>query len=629
VQEEIPPISVHTAAMTFERFVLRSSTRWITVEPADPAVQHDCVLFFDRRPGVSMPLYSVRDRIECAALAEPDATRIIYGVVGVITLLVDSYLLVVDSRENAGAVRERDIYRATRITAIPVRGPKLLKADPSITKEERAEEASLRTMLNEACELPGFYFSHSIDITRSTQERNDMFAASRGISAVPDFSRADMRFVWNRYAGKALADAGITSWIVPLILGYVDVREGLVNGMSVQLAIISRRSADRPGLRFTARGADIYGNVSNFVETEQIVSHGDAYASYVQIRGSIPLLWQQEACIKYKPVIKLKAVDAGGKGGLSQTAFENHFKSLFAAYGPVTAVCLIDTHGSEMVLAEALANAVGHFQDSRLRYIHWDFHTKTKGMDYESIDNDLMSSIDRDLGVYSYFVVTDGNNSSASMRQKGVVRTNCIDSLDRTNVVQSVIAHRIMDDALKQMGVLNNSPETCTAALFTEFEAAFKATWANHADALSMVYAGTGALKTDYTRTGKRTKPGMILDGWRSSIRYVYQNFLDGRRQDGIDLLLGVVSFDKLAAGKRDFSSVKIKFDPLPAAQKYLPHAFSACILMSMVSLFAWPKWWQRIGVSSVCAGVAAVFMSMIVKRGHRFASRALLNGTN
>jgi hypothetical protein len=55
--------------------------------------------------------------------------------------------------------------------------------------------------------------------------------------------------------------------------------------------------------------------------------------------------------------------------------------------------------------------------------------------------------------------------------------------------------------------------------------------WADHADALSMQYSGTGALKTDFTRTGQRTKAGAIQDGVNSVVRYVKNNFMDGPRQ--------------------------------------------------------------------------------------------------
>jgi phosphatidylinositol 4-phosphatase len=617
--------------MTFERFVVRTSSRWITVQPVDSkdvGVEHDKVLFLDRRRGA--PPFTVRDRVECAALAEPNSERVVFGVVGVLTLLVDTYLLVIDSREPVGTVLEHTVYRAKRITALPVRGSKFLKADTDVTNEEAAEEAALASMLAAALALPGFYFSHDLDITRCAQKRGDLVTTSRGITSTPDFSRAEMRFVWNRFVGKPLADAGITSWIVPLILGYVDVRKGLVNGKAVELALIARRSADRPGLRYTARGADIHGNVSNFVETEQIVSHGDHFSSFIQIRGSIPLLWQQEACIRFKPKAVLKAVDAGGKGSLSQSAFEKHCAKLFENYGPVTAISLVDGHGSEAAMCAALATAVDLMDDSRLHYLHWDFHAKTKGMKYEAVDDDLLTSIDRDLGAYSYLLVSDGYAKTPSMRQKGVVRTNCMDSLDRTNVVQSVIAHRILDDALKRMGVLNSSPETSTAAAFLEFDSAFKNTWADHADALSAVYAGSGAMKTDFTRSGKRSKAGLVRDLVMSIRRYACNNFLDGKRQDGIDLLLGVVSLDnKLSQGKRDINLVKLKRESLPAAQKFLPHALGLCMLLAVASLVVLPRWWLK-GLGNVAfTATGGVIMSMIAKDGVKYVGRPTLNGTH
>ena len=55
--------------------------------------------------------------------------------------------------------------------------------------------------------------------------------------------------------------------------------------------------------------------------------------------------------------------------------------------------------------------------------------------------------------------------------------------------------------------------------------------WADHADTISKAYSGTGALKTDFTRTGKRTKEGAVQDGINSVMRYLKNNFYDGSRQ--------------------------------------------------------------------------------------------------
>jgi hypothetical protein len=56
---------------------------------------------------------------------------------------------------------------------------------------------------------------------------------------------------------------------------------------------------------------------------------------------------------------------------------------------------------------------------------------------------------------------------------------------------------------------------------------------------MSFQYSGTGALKTDYTRTGKRSFRGAIMDGVNSLTRYYLNNFQDGLNQDALDLFLG------------------------------------------------------------------------------------------
>ena len=46
-------------------------------------------------------------------------------------------------------------------------------------------------------------------------------------------------------------------------------------------------------LRFQVRGVDDHGHVANFAETEQAIHIGDDITSMVQIRGSVPLFWDQ------------------------------------------------------------------------------------------------------------------------------------------------------------------------------------------------------------------------------------------------------------------------------------------------------------------------------------------------
>lgn len=64
-----------------------------------------------------------------------------------------------------------------------------------------------------------------------------------------------------------------------------------------------------------------------------------------------------------------------------------------------------------------------------------------------------------------------------------------------------------------------------------DFESLFKSVWADHADIISLQYSGTGALKTDFTRTGKRTYNGMLKDLKNALLRYYKNNLKDGVRQ--------------------------------------------------------------------------------------------------
>jgi hypothetical protein len=63
--------------------------------------------------------------------------------------------------------------------------------------------------------------------------------------------------------------------------------------------------------------------------------------------------------------------------------------------------------------------------------------------------------------------------------------------------------------------------------------------WADNGDALSRIYAGTGALKSSFTRHGKMSLAGFLADARKSATRTYINNFADKGRQNTIDLLLG------------------------------------------------------------------------------------------
>lgn len=104
---------------------------------------------------------------------------------------------------------------------------------------------------------------------------------------------------------------------------------------SFNLGVVSRRSVHRAGTRLFSRGIDTTGNVSNYVETEQLVEFNGHRMSFVQTRGSIPLFWYQAPNLKYKPKPQLSTHED------HQTACARHFETQIFHYGKQILINLV------------------------------------------------------------------------------------------------------------------------------------------------------------------------------------------------------------------------------------------------------------------------------------------------
>lgn len=107
-----------------------------------------------------------------------------------------------------------------------------------------------------------------------------------------------------------------------------------------------------------------------------------------------------------------------------------------------------------------------------------------------------------------------------------------LDCLDRTNLTQTIISQMALESFIKQQGGGGVSGSS-------DFWTRHGTLWADNGDALSRIYAGTGALKTSFTRHGKMSIAGALADARKSATRLYVNNFADKGRQHTIDLLLG------------------------------------------------------------------------------------------
>lgn len=446
----------------------------------------------------------------------------IYGIVGIVHLISGPHIILLTKRLKVGTINKQTIWRLLETDIIPY-----ARSLASLTDEQKLYNDKYLSMIQQVLSTPYFYFSYSYDLTHTLQR---LYYTAEEFLQMPLYERADIRFVWNQSLMRDFTvQSELSRFCLPLMHGFVSIKPCTINGEWFTWCLISRRSVYRAGTRMWVRGIDQEGYVANYVETEQIIEYRNYRSSFVQTRGSIPLFWSQEPDLRYKPPPKLADCN-------QEEAFGRHCESQVMTYGKQVMVNLIDQKGKEGKLQEYFRDSVLHSNKQlikdNIKYEYFDFHHECRKMRWDRLSI-LMDRLAADQESMGYFLFRDG---VTLLEQEGVFRTNCIDCLDRTNVVQSMLARRNLQDALTRMSIFQSGQKIEDQFAF---EIMFKNVWADNADIISTQYSGTGALKTDFTRTGKRTKQGLVKDGINSGIRYIKNNFFDGERQDSIDLFLG------------------------------------------------------------------------------------------
>ncbi|XP_067464306.1 synaptojanin-1 isoform X2 [Thunnus thynnus] len=469
------------------------------------------------------PPYSVivetRTREECLmfesgavavlSAAEKDAikntyTKIVdaYGILGVLRLnLGDSMLhslVVVTGCSSVGKVQDSEVFRVTQTDFIS------LKNDPG--DEDRIAE--VRKVLNSG----HFYFAWS-----STGVSMDLsLNAHRRILE----DTTDNRFFWNQSLHLHLKHYGVNcdDWLLRLMCGGVEIRTIYAGHKQAKACIFSRLSSERAGTRFNVRGTNDDGQVANFVETEQVIFLDDRVSSFIQIRGSIPLFWEQPGIQVGSHRVKLsRGFEANAP------AFERHFTALRRLYGKQVIINLLGSKEGEHMLSKAFQSHLKASEHAAaVKMVNFDYHQNVKGGKADKLHSVLKPYLNKFLEECGFFYYS--GETGIARTQGGTIRTNCLDCLDRTNSVQAFFALEMLPKQLEEMG-LTEKPQ-----LVARFQEVFRTMWSVNGDSISKIYAGTGALD------GK-AKAGKLKDGARSVTRTIQNNFFDSSKQEAIDIL--------------------------------------------------------------------------------------------
>lgn len=395
-----------------------------------------------------------------------------------------------------------------------------------------------------------FYFSTDFDLTSMLQNRGvdttRLQAATPTLEPAPiNANHYQHQYMWNtflmeeihRFRGQ-LDDLSAQAlehnrFFTTVIRGFAKTT---TLGGGNTISIISKQSWKRAGTRFHSRGIDDNGYVANFVESEFIFYNPSKHLvfAFTQIRGSVPAFWEQDLTLINPKITVTRSTDA------TQASFDAHFTELCAKYNAVHIVNLLSkTKLLEVELLRRyteLLRRSTHSED--LLYTHFDFHAETKPLSGGfSGALKLLPLIHGSLEQFGWFDF-DISVGEVVTRQDGVLRVNCLDCLDRTNLIEQVVCQTVIEHILRNLSESHgNSPRD--RARLEDMIVRHNDLWADNGDAISQIYTGTNALKSSFSRSGKMNLAGALSDVTKSVSRMYQNTFVDSKKQSTIDLLLG------------------------------------------------------------------------------------------
>ncbi|KAL9654682.1 hypothetical protein ABK040_006744 [Willaertia magna] len=367
-----------------------------------PDYEHLCLIDRDTQLISKLSIDPNNEVVKTTLFKKMRTMTRIFGIIGSIKLLSGTFLVVLLEREYIGMINKHKIYKIKKIQFIPFK-PSKFKIQ---TEEQKEKEIQYIEMMNKVIvEDNSFYFSYTLDLTNRFQRT---FSTNEGLDNInlQGWKNAHPNYFWNKYLLQQFISKQMDGFIIPMIRGIVEMKNIVVNNISFLFGIISRTSSKRAGARYIMRGSDEKGHVANFVESEQFIYYNSILTSFLQIRGSIPLIWSQEANLKYTPEIKFLTDKEK-----QLKAFHNHFNSILKEYqNNITAINLCKKTGQESRLSELYTNYVKNV--NQVNYVHFDFHNECKNHDYTKLYTMFLPQIVKSMKDIKFFSVSLGNNNS-------------------------------------------------------------------------------------------------------------------------------------------------------------------------------------------------------------------------
>ncbi|XP_061364596.1 phosphoinositide phosphatase SAC3-like [Gastrolobium bilobum] len=512
-----------------------------------------------------------------------------YGIVGFIKFLGPYYMLLITKRRKIGAICGHTVYAVSKSEMIPLRNSSVQSNITNYKNENRYKKLLCMVDLTK-----DFFFSYSYHIMRSLQRNlcdnetghvlyETMFVwneyLTRGIRNHLQNTLWTVALVYGFFKQDTLTISGrevILTLIARRSRHYAGTRY-LRRGVNEKGRVANDVETEQIVFEDVPDGLPV-----------QI-------SSVVQNRGSIPLFWSQETSrLNLKPDIILSKKDP------NYQATRLHFENLVKRYGnPIIILNLIKTHERkprESILRSEFGNAIDFInkdlsEENRLRFLHWDLHKHFRSKStnvllllgkvaayaltltgffycqmtptfrpedciqwpstdfangnvdngsfqptrHVGIDNEDANNLERKPSGGKN--VANGNHSvRPPMLQKGVLRTNCIDCLDRTNVAQYAYGLAALGRQLHALGIIDDPKIDVDDPLGDDLMGFYE----RMGDTLAHQYGGSAAHNKIFSeRRGQWRAATESQEFFRTLQRYYNNAYMDAEKQNAINVFLG------------------------------------------------------------------------------------------
>ena len=502
---------------------------------------------------------------EIGKKAKLKSNEIDCAIFGFVKFHLGYYAIMVSDITEVGKIGKYSVNRANNLRLVPLFYSNLIK------KEKIYELEFKYVSLFQSAEFAKeMYFSYNYNMTKTLQRnfienfkseicpsyRNNFYKDNTVTNQVDLDIITNHYFMWNYYHLKEFTSCVKNEiWFVYFIYGYFEQIETIIYGLRFLVSVIARRNRFYAGTRYLKRGINNDGQVANDVESEQILeevsttcSERPSITSYVHIRGSVPIYWHQDqTSILPKPDIKVNLSD------IRFDATKRHFHILSKRYGQPSVVCNLtkakEKKPQETLLNEWYQKSVHYINNTditdeevnngvkKIEYYHYDLKALRKNkFFYKEYCGEACRQISK-TNMFCFIPYILANNTYLLSLQNGVIRSNCIDCLDRTNVYQQIIGTAVVIIQLRFFGVDSKEPENENEEIYGVLTEIYK----NMGNVLSNQYAGSEAhkqtIKDDRSKVTKIM--GKFPEMFNTFKRYFNNSFNDANKQCRINLFLG------------------------------------------------------------------------------------------